>query len=115
MGNYYYLFVNWGQCCQGTNSTYEVRVGRAEKVTGPYLDRAGQPLADGGGSLFLASQRTLHRPRPHRHCAGRQTNGPTRFSYHYYDAESRTDVPGWRWDRLIGPDGWPVAVNDATG
>src|SRR6202789_1973756 len=28
--DYYYLFVNWGSCCKGTNSTYEVRVGRSE-------------------------------------------------------------------------------------
>ena len=32
-GSFEYLFVNWGQCCKGTNSTYEVRVGRAEKIT----------------------------------------------------------------------------------
>ena len=54
-GHFYYLFVNWGQCCRGTNSTYEVRVGRAEKVTGPYRDREGNDLATGGGSLFLQS------------------------------------------------------------
>src|SRR5579862_6760051 len=39
--DYYYLFVNWGLCCRGTNSTYEIRVGRSPQITGPYLDRDG--------------------------------------------------------------------------
>ena len=30
-GRYYYLFVNWGLCCRGVNSTYEIRVGRSRK------------------------------------------------------------------------------------
>src|ERR1035438_3985492 len=33
--NYYYLFVNWGSCCQGPRSTYNIRVGRSQVVTGP--------------------------------------------------------------------------------
>ena len=52
---FYYLFVNWGRCCRGTNSTYEVRVGRSQKITGPYLDKDGTDLMAGGGSLFLAT------------------------------------------------------------
>ena len=41
---YYYLFVNWGKCCNGVQSTYNIRVGRSEKITGPYLDRSGVDL-----------------------------------------------------------------------
>jgi len=52
-GDFYYLFVNWGLCCRGTNSTYEVRVGRSRKITGPYLDRGGTDMMIGGGSPFL--------------------------------------------------------------
>jgi arabinan endo-1,5-alpha-L-arabinosidase len=54
---YYYLFVSWGLCCQGPKSTYEVRVGRAKTVTGPYLDRDGRDMARGGGSLVIAGDR----------------------------------------------------------
>ena len=36
-GGYYYLFVNWGSCCSGVNSTYNIRVGRSPTITGPYL------------------------------------------------------------------------------
>ena len=54
-GNYYYLFVNWGSCCQGPKSTYNIRLGRSQKVTGPYLDKAGVDLLQRGGSIFLTT------------------------------------------------------------
>jgi arabinan endo-1,5-alpha-L-arabinosidase len=106
---FYYLFVNWGECCKGTNSTYEVRVGRAEKVTGPYLDRDGKNLADGGGSPFLHSCGRFIGPGHIGIVADDLTNGPTRFSYHYYDAatkgRSRLAIGTIDWS-----DGWPVPV-----
>jgi len=112
-GKFYYLFVNWGACCQGTNSTYEVRVGRAEKITGPYLDRDGKNLADGGGSPFLQSSGRYIGPGHIGIVADDSTNGPTRFSYHYYDAatqgRSRLAIGNIDW-----AGGWPVPVNDAT-
>jgi arabinan endo-1,5-alpha-L-arabinosidase len=54
-GKYYYLFVNWGSCCQGPKSTYNIRLGRSQKVTGPYLDKAGVDLLQRGGSIFLTT------------------------------------------------------------
>lgn len=51
--NDYYLFVNWGACCRGTNSTYNIRIGRSKAVTGPYLDKAGVDMLHNGGSVFL--------------------------------------------------------------
>lgn len=54
-GGYYYLFVNHGSCCRGPKSTYTIRVGRSRKVTGPYLDKTGVKMTQGGGSLFLGS------------------------------------------------------------
>ena len=112
-GNFYYLFVNWGQCCQGTNSTYEVRVGRADKITGPYRDRDGNDLATGGGSLFLQSSGRFIGPGHIGIMADGTTNDPTRFSYHYYDADthgrSRLAIGTIDWT-----SGWPVAVNGPT-
>ncbi len=109
-GKYYYLFVNWGQCCRGTNSTYEVRVGRSEKVTGPYFDREGKPLTEGGGSLFLETAGRYIGPG---HIGILHDGETTRFSYHYYDADakgrSRLALGAIDWF-----SGWPVAVNDAT-
>jgi arabinan endo-1,5-alpha-L-arabinosidase len=48
--DYYYLFVSFDQCCQGGASTYNVRVGRSEAITGPYIDRDGVPMMEGGGT-----------------------------------------------------------------
>lgn len=45
---FYYLFVNRDKCCSGTDSTYNIRVGRSDSPTWPYLDRDGRPLSDGG-------------------------------------------------------------------
>lgn len=51
--DYYYLFASWGLCCKGANSTYHLVVGRSKNVTGPYVDRAGKDMNDGGGSLLI--------------------------------------------------------------
>lgn len=103
---FYYLFVNWGQCCRGTNSTYEVRVGRAPKVTGPYLDRDGKDMVDGGGTLFLESTGRFIGPG---HIGILNEGGTNWFSYHYYDADtegrSRLALGQMEWSK----DGWPSA------
>jgi len=47
-GGYYYLFVNRGACCKGSNSTYYVEVQRATSITGPYSGtRTVLPNVDG--------------------------------------------------------------------
>ncbi len=53
-GSWYYLFVSFDKCCRGMDSDYKVMVGRAKNVEGPYLDRDGVSLLDGGGSLVIA-------------------------------------------------------------
>jgi arabinan endo-1,5-alpha-L-arabinosidase len=106
-GHFYYLFVNWGQCCQGTNSTYELRVGRAEKITGPYLDRAGKKLADGGGTPFLQSSGRFIGPGHIGIVDDGNATGPTWFSYHYYDADTQ-GKSRLALGKIDWPDGWPV-------
>ena len=103
--DYYYLFVNWGSCCQGTNSTYEVRIGRSKKVAGPYLDKDGKDLVDGGGSKFLQTTGRFFGPG---HIGILKEGGTIWFSYHYYDAatqgKSRLGLGKLGWTK----DGWPV-------
>lgn len=53
-GDYYYLFVSWDKCCRGVDSDYKMMVGRSRTLTGPYVDRLGRDLAQGGGTLVLA-------------------------------------------------------------
>jgi arabinan endo-1,5-alpha-L-arabinosidase len=103
-GGYYYLFVNWGLCCRGLNSTYEIRMGRSRKITGPYLDAEGRDLATGGGTVFMKSEGDRIGPG---HAAFIQESGKTRLFFHYYDKRHNGfatlgDLPV-EWPR----GGWP--------
>lgn len=82
-GGYYYLFVNWGSCCSGVNSTYNIRVGRSTSITGPYLDRNGVDLRTPGGTSFLDANGKFAGPG---HLGILNENGQRWISYHYYDA-----------------------------
>lgn len=112
---FYYLFVNHNGCCQGSNSTYNIRVGRSPKVTGPYLDKYGDPMTDGGGTLFLASEGKDIGPG---HFGLLVEDGVEKFSCHY-EAEigragrSILDIRPLLWTL----DGWPQAgenIRDGT-
>lgn len=114
--NHYYLFVNWGSCCIGVNSTYHMRIGRSTSITGPYLDKNGVNLANNGGSVFLEGTGKYAGPG---HAAFFREAGRDWMSYHYYDAGSwsggyrnygtaRFDIVPLSWT----PDGWPVYTND---
>lgn len=52
-GDFYYLFVSYGKCCRGEESTYHLAVGRSKDVRGPYLDQNGIDMAVGGGTVIL--------------------------------------------------------------
>ena len=105
----YFLFLNWGQCCKGTNSTYEIRVGRSSKITGPYLDREGRDMIGGGGTLVLGSEGKFIGPG---HAGIVNDGAQDWFSFHYYDGTNRgRSVIGLRklsWDK----DGWPVVARE---
>jgi arabinan endo-1,5-alpha-L-arabinosidase len=111
-GTNYFLFVNWGQCCRGTNSTYEIRVGRSDKITGPYRDRDGLDLLGGGGSLVLGSAGKVVGPG---HAGIFTARGAQWFSFHYYDATQRgratLGIRKLRWDEA----GWPVVTAETPG
>ena len=54
-GGYYYLFTSRGGCCDGAESTYHLAIGRATEPLGPYLDRDGKRMDEGGGTVILSS------------------------------------------------------------
>jgi arabinan endo-1,5-alpha-L-arabinosidase len=105
-GTRYYLFVNWGLCCKGVKSTYEIRVGRSARVTGPYLDKNGVDLAKGGGTLFLGKEGRFIGPGQ---TGIFREGGNEWLSYHYYDArnygQATLGLRKLEWDK----DGWPMA------
>ena len=107
---YYYLFVSFDFCCRGTESTYNVRVGRAQRVIGPYVDRDGKDMREGGGTLVIAGE---GRWRGTGHCAVLQTPDGDRLVYHAYDAEAR-GISTLRISPLIwDSEGWPSVKGGA--
>jgi arabinan endo-1,5-alpha-L-arabinosidase len=109
---YYYLFVNWGSCCRGLQSTYNVRIGRSKSVTGPYVDKAGVDMLDRGGSLFLATTNgPLIGPG---HAGTLHAQGKSWFTSDFegdlrMQGNATLAIMPLRWNA----DGWPEAtVND---
>ena len=100
---WFYLFVSRDACCQGTDSTYNMAVGRSREVTGPYVDREGVPLLEDGGTPLLAT-------RGDRVGPGGQSVSAGHLAFHYYDASLGGDfqlaIRELAWDG----DGWPVAT-----
>jgi arabinan endo-1,5-alpha-L-arabinosidase len=113
--DYYYLFVNWGSCCAGPKSTYNIRVGRSKTVTGPYVDKAGVDLLHGGGSVFLATTNgPLIGPG---HAGILNAQGKEWFTSDFegdlrMGGKATLAIMPLRWNA----DGWPEAiVNDVKG
>ncbi|KAF4617568.1 hypothetical protein D9613_005891 [Agrocybe pediades] len=102
-GSFYYLFTSWDKCCQGTSSTYNIRVGRSTSPTSGFVDQAGVALTSGGGTLVLGTHDNIVGP------GGQDlmddADGPI-LVYHYYtSAGSFLGI-----NRLDFSSGWPVVV-----
>lgn len=111
---YYYLFVNWNG-----GGAYNIRVGRSQTVTGPYLDKDGKDLQGGGGSLFLNSVFDDRSGKPFDDQTGpghvgilRDTDGywvSTHFEWSRFNNGATTmNIHRLIWD----VDGWPRVVLD---
>lgn len=100
-GDWVYLFASYDLCCRGADSSYNIRVGRARSVTGPYLDRDGKDMMDAGATPLLASSTRWKGP-------GHQDVVGDWLVHHAYDTE-RGGKPHLRIKRLSwSDDGWPV-------
>ncbi len=106
----YYLFVNWDKCCQGTASTYNIRVGRSARITGPYFDKQDKDMLRGGGTLVAGGDGVVFVGPGH---AGIIKVGDRYWmGMHYYDGSrngiSRYALRPVTWTR----DGWPIVGTD---
>ena len=105
-GGWYYLFVSWDYCCRGAKSNYRVAVGRSKTVDGPYVDREGKPMTEGGGTLFLEGDKKEFEAAGH--CAAYDLpTGETVFVCHGYatrlNGASILIQRNVKWTA----DGWP--------
>ena len=93
----------------GIDSTYNIRVGRSTNITGPYLDRNGNNMLSGGGTLFLKTTGKYIAPGQ---IGILDENGNYYFGYHYLDANDN-GVPTFDLEPLSWTaDGWPAFTND---
>jgi arabinan endo-1,5-alpha-L-arabinosidase len=100
-GDYYYLFVNRGACCNGSTSTYYVEVQRATSITGPYSGtRTILPNVDG-------------KYKGPGHIGVLKQEGCNFVSTHYYDlndsGNAKLDIA-----RMTYSSGWPVITRNFT-
>jgi arabinan endo-1,5-alpha-L-arabinosidase len=107
---YYYYFAPINVCCAGTGSTYREIYGRSTSVTGPYYDRGGVSLADGGGTILISSHGNVYGPGGASVFTDTGTDGskslPT-IVYHYYDGNNN-GMPTLGINRLgFTSDDWP--------
>ena len=103
--DYYYLFVSWDYCCRGAKSNYRVAVGRSKSVEGPYLDREGKDMANGGGTLFLEGDKKEWEAAGH--CAAYNFDGEDIFICHGYSATKNGVALLIQRPITWTADGWP--------
>jgi arabinan endo-1,5-alpha-L-arabinosidase len=100
----FYLFVSFDRCCAGVASTYRIMVGRADRIVGPYLDRNGTPMMDGGATPVQATMGRYIGPGGEEPVA---TPTDVDLIYHYYDRDdggrSKLQLAAIHWTA----DGWP--------
>lgn len=98
-GDYYYLFVNRGSCCQGANSSYYVQVSRANSIYGPWT----------GTRTILGNVSGKYKGPGHIGLL--KENGCNYVSIHYYDL---TDNGNAKLDilRMTYAGGWPVLTRN---
>ncbi len=104
-GDYYYLFVSWGLCCRGKDSTYKMMVGRSKDVNGPYWDKDGRSLAMGGGSLVMAGNSNWAGMGG---CSAYTFDGKDYLVFHAYETADnglqKLKIAEIKWDA----EQWPV-------
>ncbi|MHC4435881.1 MAG: arabinan endo-1,5-alpha-L-arabinosidase [Planctomycetota bacterium] len=100
---YWYLFVSFDFCCRGTKSTYKVMVGRSRRITGPYVDKDGKPMTEGGGTLVIEA--TSPNWRGPGHPAVLQESGDDYLLFHAYNGQTgRSEL---KISTIVWEDSWP--------
>lgn len=104
-GPYYYTWFSHGQCCHfpiegfpRKGDEYSIRVGRSTSVHGPFVDRDGKKLLEGGGSIVYGSNhREVYAPGGLGVLSG--SDGSSDILYYHYCTSytllllSTTDMP----------------------
>ena len=101
---YYYLFVSFDKCCRGMDSDYKIMVGRSKDITGPYLDKNGNSMLDGGGSLVLQGDKDWVALG---HNAAYSFDGKDYLVFHAYESADNA-LQKLKILPMLWQDGWPL-------
>ncbi len=104
-GDFYYLFVNRGRCCQGSNSTYSVQVYRATSPFGPY---------SAGGTIMNNYDGTAPNHKGPGHVGVLKQDGCNYVSTHYYDTNDVGNAKLQLMKMTFDVNGWPVLTRNFT-
>ncbi|KAK9479835.1 glycosyl hydrolase [Lipomyces japonicus] len=116
---YYYLFVSHGVCCGYSASLplpgkeYKIVYGRSTSPNGPFLDKEGNKLTEGGGSAIYGSHQYVFGPGGQGVFYDDDAKKDILY-YHYVDTRlNLTDsskLLGWNYLEYT-KDGWPYLTN----
>jgi len=103
---YYYLFASIDYCCKGIKSTYKMIIGRSKRITGPFIDKEGNDMAKGGGTILLTGDANWYGVG-HNAVAG--FNGVDFLVFHAYDAKDN-GRPKLKIEKITWKNNWPVIL-----
>lgn len=108
---HYYLFVTWGLCCPGEGRSvnqlsYRVAVGRSDNILGPYVDKTGKSLLDGGGTLVVQGDKVNWAAAGHSDVL---VDGDKLYHLYHAYAQSNGAASLRIAELFFDEDGWPVA------
>jgi len=104
-GDYYYLFASFGLCCRKAASTYYVVVGRSKEVTGPYLDKHGVDMLQGGGSTVITGTKDW---KALGHNSAYTIDGKDYMVLHAYETADNYLQKLKIMEMKFDAEGWPV-------
>lgn len=119
-GDYYYLFINLGNCCSGLDSTYSIIVGRSSSLYGPYVDREGRafnvayPEDSYPGTVVASGVLGETRFIGPGHTGLIELDGEFCLSHHFYDGDDEGHPKLGTSPLAFDEEGWPYAVTDQT-
>ena len=103
----YYLFASIDYCCKGKDSNYKMIVGKSKNIEGPYIDKEGKLLTEGGGTILLQGDKDWYGVG---HNAVATFDGIDYIVFHAYDANDN-GKPKLRIEKLDwNKEGWPFII-----